>query len=444
MRSPFGALVAHPARIVAFAFGSAVVIGAGLLALPVAWSGPGGAPLLTALFHATSAVCVTGLATVDTGTSWSPFGEVVLVALVQVGGIGIMTMASIVTVVVADRLGLRARARTQFETGVAAVDVRRTVRGVIRYSLGFEVAIAALLAIRGVLAYGQGVTEALRFGVFHSVMAFNNAGFGLLPDNLVRYAADWWINGVVIVGVVAGGLGFPVLDEVFSLPRRRWSMHTRLTISVTVILLAVGAVCTLLFEWANPATIGPLGVPEKLLAAGFHSVTARTAGFNTLDVGGLREATLLITILLMIIGSGVASTGGGIKVTTFAVLVLVCWAELRGDDVVTYRGRSIPVDVQRQALVATLGALGVVMAGTFVLLLVSPFLLDRVLFEAVSAFATVGLSTGITASFDAIGQVTVVALMYLGRIGPTTLGLALVVRQRERLFRYPEGRPLVG
>ncbi len=444
MVSPLGVVLAHPARVVATGFAVAVAVGTFLLALPIAWTGPGGAPLVTALFHATSAVCVTGLATVDTGGSWSGFGEIVLVGLVQVGGIGIMTLASIVAVVVADRLGLRAKAMTQAEIGVEAPDVRRTLAGVVRYSAIFEGAVALVLGVRGMWAYDMSPLEAVRFGVFHSITAFNNAGFALLPDNLVQYAADWWVNVPVMVAVVAGGIGFPVLDEIFTKRRREWTLHTRLTLSVTGMLLVIGTVSVLLFEWSNPSTLGSFDVVQKSLAAMFHSVSTRTAGFNTVDVGGMHEATWLITILLMLIGSGVASTGGGIKVTTFAVLVLVCWAEIRGDQEVTYRRRTIPVEVQRQALVTTLGSVATVMVGTFLLLLESPVLLDRVLFEAVSAFGTVGLSTGITASFGTLGQLTLVALMYLGRIGPTTLGVALVLRQRERLYRYPEGRPLVG
>jgi trk system potassium uptake protein len=430
--------VRHPARLIVLAFLAATLAGAGLLTLPVASAGPERVDVLPALFTSASAVCVTGLAVVDTRDAWSGFGESVIVVLVQLGGIGIMTAASIVALAVSRRVGIRARTLTRSETGsVDPGEVRRTLVAVATFSILIEAVIALVLLARGMSLWNA---------VFHSVMTFNNAGFARWPDGLSRFVDDPVVSLSITAGVVLGGLGFPVLFEVWRSRRepRRWSMHTKLTLLVTGLLLVVGAVATLGFEWTNPDTLGPLSAPVKVLASVFHSSSTRTAGFNTVDVSAMREDTWLLSNALMFIGSGSASTGGGIKVTTFAVLLIACWAELRGNEQPHAFGRHVPPAVIRQALTITIGALVVVGAGATLLMLFDPFLLDRALFEAISAFGTVGLSTGITADLSAPSQATLIVLMFLGRVGPATLGAALVLRQRTRLYEFPEGRPLVG
>lgn len=447
MKRRGGVLRRHPARPVVFGFAVAIAVGTVLLSLGPATAGPGRAPVLTALFTSTSAVCVTGLVVVDTGAYWSGFGEGVILALVQIGGFGIMTGATVVALVVFRRIGLRRRMLAQAETGTLVLgDVRRIVRQVLVFTVIFEMAAAAVLAVRFAAGYGESPARALYLGVFHSVSAFNNAGFGLFPDNLVRFATDPWISGTILVALIAGGLGFPVLNELFGDRRapRRWSLHTKITVGGTAVLLTGGVAAILALEWTNPATLGPLALPGKLLAGLFHSASPRTAGFNSLDVAGMREATWLATMVLMFIGGGSASTAGGIKVSTFFLLAYVIWAEMRGGSEVHAFGRRLTATAHRQALTVALLGVAAVVGGTFVLMASNPFPLAPASFEVISAFGTVGLSTGITADVDTLGRFLLVALMFVGRLGPATLGVALVLRERDLRYRYPEERPIIG
>jgi Trk-type K+ transport system membrane component len=282
--------------------------------------------------------------------------------------------------------------------------------------------------------------------LFHAVSSFNNAGFALWSDSLVRYVSDPWVCLPVCAAIIIGGLGFPVLFEV----RRRsgrpgnWSTHTRLTVWTTVVLLLVGTAAVAVLEWTNDRTIGGLTVPAKLLAAFFQGVQPRTAGFNTLDYAAMREETWFVTDGLMFIGGGSASTAGGIKVTTFALLAFVIWAELRGDNDVTIGPRRIATETQRRALAIALLAVAVVGLATMAIMATSAFPLTQALFEAVSAFATVGLTTGITASLPEPAQVVLVAVMFIGRVGTVSAASALALRASHRLYRLPEARPMVG
>jgi potassium uptake TrkH family protein len=437
----------NPAQLVVFAFAAAILVGAGLLTLPWAKAGPGGADFLTAAFTSTSAICVTGLVVVDTPTYWTHFGQVVILALIQIGGFGIMTLASLLAIVLARRLGLRGRLIAQAETGALGLgDVRRVIRGVFLFSLLFEVLAALVIALRLGISYDYSAGSAIYRGIFHSVSAFNNAGFALWSDSLVQFVTDGWISMAVAFAIIAGGIGFPVWIELTRQIRRprMWSLHTKLTLAVTAALLVVGFAFVLGFEWDNARTLGALDTPGKLLASFFQGVTPRTAGFNTLDYGQMEEPTLLVTDFLMFIGAGSASTGGGIKVTTLAVLALMVWVEMRGEPELNAFGRRIPGHAQRQALAITLIALGAVALCTLVLVAVSPFGLNQSLFEAASAFGTVGLSTGITGKLPEAGEVALIVLMYLGRTGPLTLATALALRERERRIRYAEARPIIG
>ncbi|GGO70825.1 TrkH family potassium uptake protein [Nocardioides deserti] len=415
--------------------------------LPLSSTGPGGTSLLTALFTSTSAVCVTGLVVVDTSTHWSAFGEGVILVLIQLGGLGIMTFASLLGLLVWRRLGLRSRLTAAAETkAVGLGDVRSVVRGVVITSLVFEAITAALLAARFALGYDEPWDRAAYLGLFHAVSAFNNAGFALWSDSLTPFVTDPYICLPVAFAVIAGGLGFPVWLELHKHVRqpRRWSMHTQMTLAATAGLLVAGAVFVTANEWSNPGTLGALDPPGRLLAGFFHGVMPRTAGFNSVDYGAMRDGTLLATEILMFIGGGSAGTAGGIKVTTFVLLFLVIWAEVRGDRDVEAFERRIGDRTIRQALTIALLGVAAVVASTLVLLEVSEQTTEAVLFEAVSAFATVGLSTGITADLPASGQLVLTALMFLGRLGPITLVSALALRERPTLHRLPEGRPIIG
>ena len=440
-------LFRHPAQVVVFGFGTAVLVGTLLLMLPLSRAGEGGAPPLVALFTSTSAVCVTGLVVVDTPSYWSGFGEAVILGLIQVGGFGIMTLASLLGLLVSRKMGLRTRLTAAAETkAIGLGDVRTVVAGVVKVSLLFEAGTALLLSGRFLVAYDEPLGRALYLGVFHAVSAFNNAGFALWSDNLVRFAADPWICLPIAVAVIFGGLGFPVLLELrrHLVRPRGWSLHTKLTLSVTGGLLVLGTLFVTAAEWSNPATLGALDAPGRLLAGFFQAVMPRTAGFNSVDYGQMHEVTLLGTSMLMFIGGGSAGTAGGIKVTTFILLFFVIYAEVRGDATVRAFDRRVDHRTQRQALTVALLSIGAVVAATLAMLALTRQPTHQVLFEVVSAFATVGLSTGITADLPATGQLLLVALMFLGRLGPITLVSALALRERPQLYQLPEGRPIIG
>ena len=437
----------HPGRIIASAFAAAVAVGTGLLSLPVAKAGEGGADFLTALFHATSAVCVTGLVTVDTGTYWSGFGQVVILLLIQVGGLGIMTLATLFALLMSRRLGLRARLIAQAETKTLSIaDVRRVIGRVVVFSLVTEAVVAVVLTVRFATGYDHSLPSAAYSGVFHAVSAFNNAGFSLNFDSLIRYVSDPWISLTLCAAVILGGLGFPVVFELARSWRRpkTWSVLTRITVVVTVALLVVGTVGMLVAEGGNPDTLGPLSAGAKVLAAFTAAVMPRTAGFNNLDIAAYQPETLLLTDALMFIGGGSAGTAGGIKVTTFGLLAYVLWAEMRGDPDVEVGRRRVPATNQRQALAIALLGIGLVAVATFLMEALTDFGFDQVAFEVISAFATVGLSTGITADLPPAALVLLVLLMFVGRIGPLTLASGLALRERARRHQLPEERTIVG
>ena len=437
----------HPAQMVVVAFVAAIVMGTILLLVPFSTAEGGRPSLLTALFTATSAVCVTGLITVDTATYWSGYGQGVILFLIQLGGFGIMTLASLAAIFISHRLGLRSRLLARVETGALDLgDVRTILVGVAKFTVLFEAAAAIALTARFWLTYGEPLPRAVWLGVFHAVSAFNNAGFALFSDSLTGFLGDPFVLLVIAVMVIVGGLGFPVIMELRSDPLRwrRWTLHTKLTVSMTLALLAFGTVALSILEWSNPNTLGALNSGETASAGFFNAVMPRTAGFHAIDYAEVTESTELITILLMFIGGGAAGTAGGIKVTTAAVLVLMVWAELRGDPDVGQFGRRIPVIAQRQALAVSMIGLAALFTGNLLLIGLSDFGISDTLFEAASAFGTVGLSTGITGLLSAPAQVVLIALMFLGRVGPLTLGTALVLRERERLYRFPEERPIIG
>ncbi len=436
----------NPAQVVLVAFTTLIAIGTLLLRLPIAVDGGAGHPgLRHALFWSTSATTVTGLGTVDVST-FSLFGELVLLGLIQVGGFGIMTIGSVLALVTSRRVGLRQRMFAQAEIGAVDMGELRSLIGAIaRITLLIESALALVLFAHFVAAGDLGVGRAAYSAVFHGVSAFNNAGIALSSDSLAQFADDPLVVFPVTAAFVIGGLGFPVLVELWRRTRPgRWSLHTRITLVATAGLLAVGPVAVLVAEWTNPATLGPMGIWDKLQAAWFQGVTPRTAGFSTVDTGALRESTLGVVTGLMFIGAGPASTSGGIKVTTFAVVGLAMWSQVRGERDVNVFQRRLPIQVVRQAMTVTFLSVGTVFTTAVALTAMSPFEFGDTLFEAVSAFGTVGLSTGITGALPAGGQLLLVLVMLAGRIGPVTFVTALTLRQRSRAYRFAEERPIIG
>jgi len=436
----------RPARVLVGLFALVLVVGTAALMLPFASRAEGGTSLLVALFTAMSAVTVTGLTVVDTFDHWTGFGQVVLLVLFQLGGLGIVTLASLAGVVVSRRIGLRGRRVAQLESGGLDLgDVRRVLRGVITLALSIEAVLFVALTSLFWLRTGSSLGRAVELGAFHAISVFNNAGFSLFPDSLAPFQTDLLVCAVVAAGVVAGAVGFPVLADLRARPRRprRWSLHTKLTLTVTAVVLAGGALVLLVFEWTNPATIGELDTSSKVLAASFNA-TMRTAGFSTIDFGAANETTQLATTISMFIGGGSVSAAGGIKVTTLALLVLAVWSEFRGDEDVSAFGRRIPTGSVRQAVAVTLSGTVILIGGTFLLLATNGFPLAETLFETTSAFGIVGLSAGITPQLDDPGRIVLIVLMALGRLGPLTVGTALILRERDRLYRFPEERPFIG
>lgn len=449
-RAPGAAIMERfdrPGQLFVAAFGLTVVVGTILLMVPGATTSGEPAGLVTALFTATSAVTVTGLTVTDTSTYWSTYGEVVIIALAQVGGLGIMTTATVFTLLVSGRIGLRARLAAQVESAMLHTsDLRRVVRDVVLFSLTWEAVTAVVLTVRLVTGYGEPLSKAVYLGVYHSISAFNNAGFVLWADGLTRFVEDPWISISVALSVIAGGLGFPVVFELLRSWRRpsRWSLMTRITVSVSVVLLVSGTFVFLVTEWYNPETLGPLDGSGKLLAAFFTAVMPRSGGLNTIDVTDMYPSSWLVTDALMFIGGGSASVAGGIKVTTFGLLIFILWAEMRGETHVNIGHRRVSESIQRQAVVLTILSSVLVALSTYLLLVLNPHSLDEVLFEVVSAFSTTGLSVGVSAESSAVGQMLLALLMFVGRVGPVTLGSALALRERTRRYELPEERVIVG
>lgn len=437
----------HPPVLVVLVYLAVLAVATAVLLLPLSRSSGQGASVMTALFTATSALCVTGLTVVDTATAWSGFGHVVIVVLIQLGGLGIMAAASLLGITVSRRLGLRSRLLAQTETkGVELGDVRRVLLGIALISATVEAVIALLLAGRLLLGYGFPVGKALWYGVFHSVSAFNNAGFALWSDGLVRFATDGWFCTPLMVAILIGGLGFPVLLELLRDRWHwdRWSVHTKLTLVATAVLVVAGPVVVTILEWGNPGTLGQFSVPGRILAGTFQGISPRTAGFNTVDYGQMHDTTWAVTDALMFVGGGSAGTSGGIKVTTAVLLVLAIVAEARGLDRAEAFGRAIPATAIRQAVSVSTLATALVGVATLMLMELGNTPMDRALFETVSAFATTGLTTGITASLADPAQVVLVVLMFVGRVGTITVASALALRSSRRLYRLPEERPIVG
>lgn len=439
--------ISHPARIVPLAFLAAVVVGSVLLSLPSSTPGPTRPPVLTAAFTSVSAVCVTGLTTVDTATYWSPFGQVVILGLIQVGGFGIMTLATMLGLLVVGKLRLKSSLIAQAETHALNIgDVRHVIRRVAITMLVFEVVFAAILTARFRSRYDDTWGDAAWHGVFHSISAFNNAGFALYSDNLIGFVDDAWIMFPICVAVIAGGIGFPVLFELRRRWRtpRAWTVHTRLTMYGSLLLLVAGTGAFLALEWTNSGTLGGLTPWGKLVGGITGGVVPRTAGFNSVDYAEITPETMAVNFFLMFIGGGAAGTAGGIKVTTFFLLAFVIWSEVRGERDTNIAHRRIGSQTLRQALTVVLLALAAIATGTMAILLVTDYTLDVVLFETISAFATVGLSTGITPDLPPAAEITLMILMYVGRVGTITVASSLALRSRHRHFHLPEERPVIG
>ena len=439
--------LANPLRLLLVVFAGLIVVGAFVLMLPVSRTDGSPADFVTALFTSTSAVCVTGLTVVDTTTYWSGFGQFIIMLLIQLGGLGIVTLATLAFMLLSDRLGIFHMKTLAAETGADSLaGVRGLVRIVVGVTLACEAVIALVLSLRFWTAYDMPFDTGLYHGVFHAISAWNNAGFALYSDNMIQFVSDPIVSITISIAVILGGIGFPVLRGFWQHRFRvqRWSLHMRLTVATTGVLLIIGFLGFLIFEWTNAKTFGSLSVVDKTNAAFFQSVQPRTAGFNSIDTQALTDESILVTLTLMFIGGGSASTAGGVKVATFALLAYVMWAEIRGDSDVTVFKRRVPSTVVRQAITVALAGVGTVAVSTLALSVTGEYGLVKSAFEAISALSTVGLSVGVSGADKTLSELILVALMYIGRLGPITLAAALALRTQPNLFRYPEDRPLIG
>lgn len=435
-----------PSRAAVLIFVAVALVFTALLSLPIASADGRRTPLVDAFFTAVSAVTVTGLTTVNTAVHWSFFGQVVILIAIQVGGLGIVTIALLLARAVTRQLGLGNKVFVQQSIGTSKLgEVGSLLRTVVVTTLAIQGTLAAVLIPRFMMVE-ENWWDGLWHGLFYSISAFNNAGFVAHPEGLAEFDGDLWILIPIMIGVFVGSFGFPVYLTLIThrWHSKRWTLHTKLTLVTTTILLFAGAVAWGALEWSNDRSIGEMSVPDKLFHALFASTMMRSGGFALTHTGDSEPITLLATDALMFVGGGSASTAGGIKVVTLAVLFLAIIAEARGDKNLMVGNRIIPDGTIRLAIsVSFLGAT-IVLGATAALMLVSDAPLDRILFEVISAFATCGLSVGLSEELNEFGKVVLSIVMLAGRIGPIGLAAALAVRQRNLLYSLPEERPIVG
>ena len=441
---------ASPTRVIAVAFAAIILLGAVLLSLPVASRDGKSCGFLPALFTSTSSTCVTGLTLFDTWTQWSGFGQTVIISLIEIGGLGFMSAASVVIFLMRRKVGLKQRMLMAQALSVNDMEsVIRLQKWVIFGSLGIQLLGAIVLTLRFWPQYG--FEQAAVWGVFHSISAFCNAGFdifgSLQPGGSVSvFQNDPVVLITLMVLITLGALGFFVWEEVVRLRRfHKFSVYTKLVLIMAVVLLVGGALLFMLLEWNNPATLGNMDTGDKVVNAFFQSTTLRTAGFAGLDQGALTDGGKAVSLFLMLIGGASGSTAGGLKTVTFVVLLLFVWSRARGKRTVHVFRRSIAQDKIMDAMTIALIMILLALAGATVICATSPVGFTDSLFESVSALATVGLTTGVTTALSLPAQIVIILFMYFGRVGILTISLGFLMGDRaEERFRYAQTNLLIG
>ena len=432
-------------RLITAGFLALMTLGTLLLKLPA--STKDGISWLDAAFVSVSASSVTGLSTVTFPTTFTTFGETVIMFLIQLGGLGIMTFTTLAAVLVGQRVGFRdlLAVREQLESVDSPRNTLRLVVQIARITLLVETIGAVALGL-GFALHGLGAREAVFQGLFHAVMAFCNSGFATLPEgDLLRYAGDWLVTGALAALITLGGLGFPVLVNLYSLRKtRRLTLHSKLVLITSAALIVVGVLSVAALEWSNPATLGGVSSNSRLAMSMFQGITPRTAGFSTVDYASMRAPTLVVQTALMFIGTAPTSTGGGIRVTTLALVVLIVLAQARGQERIGAFGRELPRPLIGRALTILAMASLLIFVSTLALMISDGLALLPSLFEVTSAFGTVGLTLDVTPHLGVFGKVLVSGLMFLGRVGPITLILALAQRQRPVRYSYPTEEIAIG
>jgi trk system potassium uptake protein TrkH len=437
-----------PVQILALGFAGVILVGALLLMLPISSANGHVTPFIDALFTATSAVCVTGLVVVDTGTYWSVFGQIVILLLIQVGGLGFMTFATFLAVLLGKRISLKERLIMQ--EAYNAFSIQGMVK-LMLYVLGITLTIegigAVLLASQFIPVYGW--RRGIYFGIFHSVSAFCNAGFDLIGNfsSLVPFAENSVIILTIGFLIVIGGIGFAVITELINCrDLRRLSLHSRVVLTTTAILIVAGAVLFFILESGNPKTMEPLSMKGKILSSLFASITPRTAGYNSISTTEMTIAGQFLTVILMFIGASPGSTGGGIKTSTATLIFMTIIAVVRGrEDTEIFEKRINKALVYRAFAITSISFMLVAFV-TMILAITQDGTFMQFLYEATSAFGTVGLTLGFTPSMNIIGKIIIALTMYAGRVGPLTLALAFAHKHQisSSAIKYPEDKILVG
>lgn len=430
-----------PPQTLAATFFIAIIIGTILLALPISRQEP--IAFLDLLFTATSAITVTGLVVVSTGHDFTIFGQVIIMILMQIGGLGLMTFAILIILVLGRKIGLRERLLIQQSFNQTSTGgMVRLVRMLLIFAFSMEALATLLLAIRWVPEHGWGF--GLFTSAFHAVSAFNNAGFSLWDDSLSVYVGDPLINILITFLFITGGIGFTVLYDLWQRRNfRSLSLHSKVMLTGTLAVNMTATLYLFVSEYSNPQTMGELPIGDKWWSSYFQAVTTRTAGFNTIDIGSMEIGTIVFLCLLMFIGAGSASTGSGIKLTTFLVIVLTVLNYLKGKKEAVVFKQTIPLHLLERSLAIAFISLSAVIGGILLLSYTESAPFEWVVFEAFSAFGTVGLSMGLTGELSSIGKIVVIILMFVGRIGPITLAFALARPEQERV-RYPKGDIFTG
>lgn len=439
-----------PAQVLVIGFASIILVGTILLSLPVSVPEDRSPEIIDSLFTATSAVCVTGLIVANTGDDFSPFGQMVILILLQIGGLGYMTMATLTALFVGKRITLRDRVIMQEALN------QFNLRGLVRFTL-YIVKVTLLFEIVGAIIlsfYWMGkfpVVKAIYYGIFHSVSAFCNAGFSLFSTNLGAFTTDPVVTLVVSSLFIIGGIGYIVISDLYMYRKTKHLLiHTKFALTITGILILLGTVLIFVLERNNPATLGNLSLPHKILSSYFHSVTARTAGFNTLNIASFTIPALFLVVIFMFVGASPGGTGGGIKTTTFGVVISDIWATLRGKREVNIFKRRLGKDIIRKSFTVLFLGIGLIVLVTMLLLIIEKKELIRILFEVVSAFGTVGLSAAkgislsLSSTFSAAGKLLIIITMFVGRLGPLTLGVAVIQAEDKTRYKYAEERVLIG
>lgn len=436
----------HPAHILTFGFLGLITIGTLLFMLPIATQDRHHLSFIDALFEATSAVCVTGLAVVDTGTTFTLFGQIVLLVLVQLGGWGFMTSSILMFLMLGKRIGLKERILLKESVNYGSLQgLIKLVQSIIAITLIVELIGAVILSIRW--SFEMAWPKAIYYGIFHSVSAFNNAGFSLEPDNLSKWVGDPVVNIMITLLFIVGGIGFTVILDIFGKKSfKKLSLHTKITIIVSTFLNLISMFMILFLEFDNPATLGSLSNSDKLWAAYFQGVVPRTAGFNTIDIAQMTPSSLVYMIGLMFIGAGSGSTAGGIKVTTAALLFLALWAVITNKQDVNVFNRRIPQELINRALSIAISGILFIFTIFFLLTITEKGAeLTKILFETVSAFGTVGMSAGLTGELTPVGRILITVMMFIGRLGPLTMAFALMFHAKKNSHvRYAEEKILIG